>query len=520
MRLADMKPFRHSWLTLFMKLLKAGQGRPVALAVLFGLTLANLYSEWPGNIPRPPLFDKVDQVLPDSFGTARQLLFDHYQRRFPRIPASQPVTIVAIDDKTLAAVGQWPWPRNRLANLVDAVAAYQPLAIGLDMYMPEADQTSPDKVAGNLPASAAALAAGLRELPSHEAILADALRAAPSVLGAAAVDHASLDTSTDLRSAPILVHGTDPLDRVKRYRYVLASLPELQAAAHGQAMLNVSLEQGTVRRIPLMLGVGDKLVPGMPIELLRVATASAAIDVYAKGSGMQSVGVADVQVPTQPDGDIWLHFASIRATQQRYVSAIDVLQGQVDPARFRNKLVLVGLTGTGSTDMRTTALGETVPGIEIQAQIIETIFEGRFLLRPVWLKWAETLFVLGFGMLIIWYLPHTDSKLAAFVKAVPNASAVLGVVLNLLLLASCLVLFKYVGLLVDAASIFIILSAVMGCFFTTALLDLSALGWRHATRGRTAQDDASRGAQTAETQAASQSASPQPPASQTARHPE
>jgi len=480
-----MKRFRdYSWLIFFMKLMRAGQGRPVALAVLLGLSLLNLYSESPGVIPRPALFDKLDDMVPDTFGTARQLLFDHYQRRFPRIPASQPVTIVAIDDRTLAAVGQWPWPRNRLASLVDAIAAQKPLAIGLDIYMPEADQTSPDKVADNLPDSAAALAAGLRALPRHETTLANSLRAAPSVLGAAAVDHAAFDTSTDLRSAPILVHGVDPLNRVKRYTYVLASLPELQAAARGQAMLNVALEQGTVRRIPLILGLGDKLVPCMPIEILRVVTGSAAVDVYADTAGMQSVGVADVQVPTQPDGDIWLHFASIRSMQHRYVSARDVLQGQIDPERFHNKLVLVGLTGTGNTDMRTTALGELVPGIEIQAQIIETIFDGRFLRRPVWLKWAETIFVLAFGILIIWYLPHTDSRLAAFVRAVPKASAVLGLLLNLLLLASCLLLFKYVGLLVDAASIFIILSAVMGCFFSTALLDLGVQTRREAKRRR------------------------------------
>ncbi|MGT2473363.1 CHASE2 domain-containing protein [Paraburkholderia terrae] len=480
-----MKRFRdYSWLVFFMKLMRAGQGRPVALAVLLGLSLLNLYSESPGVIPRPALFDKLDDMVPDTFGTARQLLFDHYQRRFPRIPASQPVTIVAIDDRTLAVVGQWPWPRNRLANLVDAIAAQKPLAIGLDIYMPEADQTSPDKVADNLPNSAAALAAGLRALPRHETTLANALRAAPSILGAAAVDHPAFDTSTDLRSAPILVHGVDPLNRVKRYTYVLASLPELQAAAHGQAMLNVALEQGTVRRIPLILGLGDKLVPCMPIEMLRVVTGSAAVNVYADTTGMQSVGVADVQVPTQPDGDIWLHFASIRSTQHRYVSARDVLQGQVDPERFHNKLVLVGLTGTGNTDMRTTALGELVPGIEIQAQIIETIFDGRFLRRPVWLKWAETIFVLAFGILIIWYLPHTDSRLAAFVRAVPKASAVLGLLLNLLLLASCLLLFKYSGLLVDAASIFIILSAVMGCFFSTALLDLGVQTRREAKRRR------------------------------------
>jgi hypothetical protein len=257
---------------------------------------------------------------------------------------------------------------------------------------------------------------------------------------------------------------------VQRFDYVLASLPELQAAAHGQAMLSVALEQGVVRHIPLIMGLREKLVPSLPMEMLRLATGSSAIDVFADTSGVQAVGVADVQVPTQPGGDIWLHFASIRSTLSRYVSARDVLQGTVDPDRIRNKLVLVGLTGAGVTDMRTTALGELVPGIEIQAQVIETIVEGRFLRRPTWLKWAESAFIMTFGLLIIWYVPRRQSRLAVFIRAVPKGSTVLGLLLHLLNVLCCFLIFIRFGLLVDAASIFIILSAVMGCFLTPALL--------------------------------------------------
>jgi adenylate cyclase len=465
-----MKRAYARWFPRFRQLLKAVQGRPVALMMLFGLSLLNLSSEWPSNLARPAFVSALDESLPDSFKTARQLLFDQFQRHYPRIPAAQPVTIVEIDEETLAAVGQWPWPRNRLAGLIDAIAALKPLAIGLDIYMPEPDQTSPDRVADNLPRSAAALAAELRALPSHDAILAQSLRAAPTILGAAALDHAAFTTRTDLRSAPILVHGTDPLRSVQRFDFVLASLPELQAAAHGQAMLSVALEQGVVRHIPLVMGLGEKLVPSLPMEMFRLATGSSAIDVFADSSGVQAVGVADVLVPTQPGGDIWLHFASIRSTLGRYVSARDILQRKVDPERIRNKLVLIGLTGAGVTDMRTTALGELVPGIEIQAQVIETIFEGRFLRRPTWLKWAESAFIMAFGLLIIWYVPRKDSRFAGFIRAVPKGTAVVGLLLHLLNLLCCYYIFIRFGLLVDAAAIFIILSAVMGCFFSPALL--------------------------------------------------
>jgi adenylate cyclase len=184
-----------------------------------------------------------------------------------------------------------------------------------------------------------------------------------------------------------------------------------------------------------------------------------------------------------------LHFASIRSSLSRYVSARDILQGTVDPERFRNKLVLVGLTGTGVTDMRTTALGELVPGIEIQAQVIETIFEGRFLRRPTWLKWAESGFIMLFGILIIWYVPRTQSRFSVFLRAVPKGSTILGVLLHLLNLLCCFLIFVRFGLLVDAASIFIILSAVMGCFFAPALLHGGERGRTEAGRAKGGEED-------------------------------
>src|SRR5215470_10845627 len=105
-----MKRARDSLIGFLKKFPRAYSGRPMAIAILLGLSLLNLLSEWPHELPRPAFVDTIDRLLPDSFGTPRQLLFDHFQRWFPRTPTSQPVTIVAIDDRTLAAVGQWPWP--------------------------------------------------------------------------------------------------------------------------------------------------------------------------------------------------------------------------------------------------------------------------------------------------------------------------------------------------------------------------------------------------------------------------
>ncbi len=445
----------------------ARNGRPMAIAILFFLSINSLLSEWPLSY-KPALVAVLEQWTTGTFQSGQRQLFDGYQRKFPRTPLSQPVTIVAIDEQSLAEVGQWPWPRNRLATLIDQINVMKPLAIGLDIYMPEPDQTSPDKVANNLPPSAQALSSALQSLPSHETLLAESLKRAPTILGAAGFDHQALTTDSQLLTAPIQTQGADPAPFVKHFDHVLASLPQLQRAAHGQALLSVSLEQGVVRKIPLVMSLGDQLVPSLPMEMLRLATQSPAIQVQANSVGVQSVGLEELAVPTQRGGDVWLHFAKASSTADRYVSALDILQGKADPERFEGKLVLLGLTGSGLNDMRTTALGELVPGIEIQAQVIETIFDGRFLHRPYWLKWAETAFVLIFGLVMVWYVPRPESRLASFLRAMPGAAALIGLSLNMAIILTGFLFFKYHGLLVDAASVFIVSSATMGSLLGSA----------------------------------------------------
>ncbi len=449
----------------------AHKGRPLALVILLWLSLNSLVSEWP-LVNKPAFVGVLEQFSGSTFQTGQRLLFDGYQRNSPRIPESQPVTIVAIDEPSLAQVGQWPWPRNRMAELIDKINALHPLAIGLDIYMSEPDQTSPDKVAGNLPPGSQALAAALKALPSHETILAKSLQNAPTILGAAGFDHAAMTTADDMLTAPITQHGSDARKFVKHFDQVLSSLPQLQQAAHGQALLSVALEQGVVRRLPLVMSLGDKLVPGLAMEMLRLGTQSEAIEILSDENGVKQVGLADLAVPTQRGGEIWLHFAKAKSTVDRYVSALDILNGKVDPDRFEGKLILLGLTGAGLNDMRTTALGELVPGIEIQAQVIEAIFDGKLLQRPLWLKWAETGFLLAFGLLLIWYVPRTESKLATFLRTVPRAGMPIGMALNTAILTGGFLVFKQYGFLVDAASIFIVSSATMSSLLASAMLEI------------------------------------------------
>lgn len=465
----------------------AHRGRPAALAILCSLAAAN----WLSELPLPPA-GAWQSTLVAPFVTSRQLFFDSYQRFAPRVRASQPVTIVEIDEQSLKEIGQWPWPRNRLAALVDAIAAHQPAAIGLDMYMPEIDQTSPGKVAANLPAGQAALAQALAALPSHEAALAAALRNAPTVLGAAGFDFPTFTTSAGLRTAPIAVAGGEALPHLRRFPHVLASLPELQAAAHGQALLSVTSEDAVVRRIPLAMAVGDQIVPSMPMEMLRIASGADTIRLTVARHGVASVGVAELEVPTQANGEIWLHFARRDTAMPREISAADVLAGKVPDGMLAGKLVLVGLTGSGLADMRATPLRELVPGIEIQAQAIESLLEGDVLLRPAWLKPLEIALLLGLGLLMVWLIPQRTGRIAQALTSSPKVSSWVVMGLNGAFLAAGYVLFRSTGLIFDAASLLIGFSAVLGSLVSSALIEIEQENARLAVEQQRMREEAAR----------------------------
>ncbi|MBV8603858.1 MAG: CHASE2 domain-containing protein [Pelomonas sp.] len=456
------------------RLLGGARGRPVALGVLLLCVALQLWlalpQRWRAALPTPLAASLHALARPHEL--ARLALFDAYQARAPRRPASQPVTIVAIDEKSLAALGQWPWPRDRLGALVNAIEAHGPAAIGLDIYMPEPDQNSPERLAGRLPPEQQALIDGLRALPTSDAQLAQALHDAPSVLGAVGFDFETYTTSATLRSTPLATQGADPRPFVRAYPRVLASLPLLQAAAHGQGLLSVDTRGETVvRRVPLLARVGGQLVPSFAMEMLRVGSGAATIEAHAQAHGVTAVQVADLSVPTQPEGDIWLRYAPLATGLGRYVSAADLLQGRVDPAQLEGKLVLVGLTGSGLNDMRTTALHELVPGVEIQAQLIESLFDGALLRRPRWLAALEPLLVLGVGLALIWFLPRANQRTARQLKTHPRRAVGLLALGVLALLALGLALFQGFGLLFDAAGVAIGLTLVTGVLMANAMID-------------------------------------------------
>ncbi|HVQ78141.1 MAG TPA: CHASE2 domain-containing protein [Candidatus Binatia bacterium] len=352
-----------------------------------------------------------------------RISFDTFQTLSPRVRVSESVVIVAIDEPSLARYGQWPWPRTRLAQLVATIAAGDPAAIGIDIVMPEPDRLSPDRLPTLLAGMDDELAARLRALENHDTALARSLLDRPVVLGAAGVESDRLLDGAPLRRPPVLVRGPDPTHAIRRFGGVLGTIDEIAGAAAGHGLLNADPDGGVVRRLPLVAAVGSALVPGLAIEMLRVASGAPALTVRAGARGVESVQLGDLVVPTRPDGSVWLHFGP--HDPGRFVSAEAVLEGHVDPAWFNHKLVLIGVTAIGLSDYRATPIAERMAGVEIHAQLLEGILDRALPRRPWWAPWAEGLALALAGFALVLAVPILPVHLSVLL-ALALAAAVVG----------------------------------------------------------------------------------------------
>ncbi|MEO8103199.1 MAG: CHASE2 domain-containing protein [Betaproteobacteria bacterium] len=339
---------------------------------------------------------------PPIVTSLRHAVFDGYQRIFPRTRLSEPAVIVEIDERSLAAIGQWPWPRVRLAELIDRIAQNRPAAIGLDLLFPEPDRFSPAAMALSLPVMPTDMAEKLRAFPSGDAVFAKAMRDRNVVLGIAGTEAIDPRFPAPPKVAPMRFSTSRDLP-LRRFAGHLQSLAELDAAAAGRGLLSGAAQDGIVRRAPLFARVQDVVALSFGLEMLRVASAGNVV-VTDRGPGSINVGLAELSMPAQDDGTIWLRYTPHDA--QRFVSALDVLGGTVPREKLENKLVLIGITGLGLLDHQVTVLRESVPGVEIHAQLIEQLFDNAYLERPANALWLELALMLTAGALAIVLLPN------------------------------------------------------------------------------------------------------------------
>jgi adenylate cyclase len=264
-------------------------------------------------------------------------------------PAAKQVVIVDIDEKSLQQLGRWPWPRSVLADLIKALNQHARV-LTLDILFAERDAN-----------------------PADDALLAQAIAAGPTVLGyylssdrqaqRAGELPPSVMSDSSLRN---LGHGITEWDGFG------ANLPALQSVATGAGFFNALIDpDGVVRAVPLLARLDGQVYGSMALATLRVALGNAVMRVGQQAivlqgaKGQVALPLSEGLVSVVPLG------MNNGASRFTYISAADVLAGKVDTALIKDKVVLVGSSAPGLTDLRATAVSATLPGVEIHAALIE-----------------------------------------------------------------------------------------------------------------------------------------------------
>ena len=377
---------------------------------------------------------------PGPLEVLRLKTFDTFQRLLPNDNPARPVVIVDIDEESLAAKGQWPWPRTLIAEMVDNMRQAGAVAVGMDIIFAEQDRTSPARILDGAIGVDEQTRQRLLAMPSNDTMLAQAMERGIVIVGQSGY-HRALERqdSFDVPSPPLATLGGNPKPFLLHYPDLLHNIQELQTAAKGGGALTSSSDaDGITRRVPLAIVARDRIYATLSVEILRVAAGSRPLIIRSDEAGVREISVAGLAVPTDESARAWVRFSA--SDPARYVSAADILDGAPQAlARLNGKVVLVGTSALGLFDIKATPLDPVMPGVEVHAQLIENILTRQHLVRPNFAIAAELLAAILVGLFIIIVVP--------FLPAI--YTLVSGLVVNAGIIGSSYWLFADKSLLID-----------------------------------------------------------------------
>jgi adenylate cyclase len=352
--------------------------RPRRLIMLCGLvptlTVAIL------SLYRPPVFSSLEYSV-----------YDRLLRSLPARPPSNRIVIIDVDERSLASVGQWPWRRDVIGQLVERLREFGAAVVALDIVFAE-----PDRFEGK----------GV----TPDAALATSLRGGRVALGYAMTFDGAHHASRTCVHHPVGLAVVQPPDAQGADPFFQATgavcnLETLSDAAARSGFLNAAPDaDGILRRVPMLVEYDGNIYPSLSLAAVSMLTGG-----RPSALRVANVNKATLLITAAPGGDdrtVALDGKSNMLLRYRggkrtfpYFSAGDVLAGRANPQAFADKIVFVGTTALGTREVVATPLDTLFAGVEIHATAADNLLQGDFLSRPQHRIALETQLVIGLGVL-------------------------------------------------------------------------------------------------------------------------
>ena len=392
------------------------------------------------------------RVDPDVLQTFRLKSFDLYQQLKPRPYVPAPIKVLDLDNESLERLGQWPWPRSRLADMLARLFNAGAQVVAFDVLFAEPDRTSPRQVLpiwlnqrqlslDRLPAEVREFSERvLQSVPDHDVAFASVIAQIGQISRRHGVVTGFVVSGDPGHRRPaakfsLATAGDDPLQFLSGGDNGVTSLPEIDAAAAGVGSIGMSPDaDNIVRRVPILVRLGGRLYPSLAAEAIRVYQGASTYIVKSSGasgeesfgqrSGINHVKVGRVEIPLDGIGRMWVHFTA--PVPERTIPVWKIFDASFDPAAVEGQVLFFGTSAPGLKDLRSTPLDPEIAGVEVHAQIAEQMLLGEYLQRPDWARGVETFLILGLGLLMTGFIPRFGALSAAALGASLLAATLFG----------------------------------------------------------------------------------------------
>jgi adenylate cyclase len=306
-------------------------------------------------------------------------------RLLPEARLSPIPVIVEVDEKSLAAYGQWPWPRYQVARLLEAIQQAGPAAVGVDALFVERDRTSPlviQRVMAGDFKQAFPLTAIKESLWDYDAILGQTLKTGPFVLSYFFTFDKPDSNTCQPKSASGASFSADGKKNALLHAFdIVCNIPLLQQAANHSGFDNASPDSdGIYRKMPLVIEYKDRLYPSLALQTFLTANGFDQFLLSPSETGL-TLQLGNMQIPLDSFGNLLAKFPSPGQGFKR-ISAYDILSGKLEASQLKGKIIFVGFSATGLYDVRPTPYAPQFLGVEFHATIVDNLLRQDFLHRP------------------------------------------------------------------------------------------------------------------------------------------
>lgn len=314
------------------------------------------------------------------------LFLDSYLKYTANGAVAQNSVVVDIDDVSLSAVGQWPWPRYRIASLVQEIAAEKPAAIGLDILFSEPDRTSLKNIRESykqdfgLDISFVGTPSGLAD---NDGYLGHVLSTVHHLVGARYFYFDHINKAEISASPEFKFSGKTDLLKLPDAPGILNNTYEISSRLKYSGFLNNQVDgDGMLRRVPLLIRHRGVIYPQLALATYMRSLGVNSAVIEEDGNG-PAIRIGNRVIPISEDGYALLHFNGSPSLYPS-VSAVDVLNGHFSAAQFKGKTVFIGSSAVALNDLHSTIVDRSFPGLKIMSVIVDDIANDSFVREPVW----------------------------------------------------------------------------------------------------------------------------------------